>query len=456
MMQAASCLQDISGDTWAILPEKMESIISRLDAISAGAAFTPKIEAKKSYEIRGKTAVINVHGPITPKATFFTMIFGGATIDVITDQLHAALGDEGVSDILLDIDSPGGSVTGVNELSSAIYKARAVKPITAYTGGMMASAAYWIGSAAEKVVAGETALVGSIGTILTHVDASKLYSDMGIKVTHITTGPYKAAGNDAEPLSDKARAYYQDLVSGVQEVFTTSVQRNRGLSSKEVSKVTSGKLFVSADAVGLKLIDKVGVAMALSASEPIATEANAPLQNTDKEEEAMNLSDLKSKHPDLVAAIRDEAVDGLVPKSTVDKIQGEMDKVSAENEKLTLINEELVKTVTAAQESVDSLAAGAIVEEVLSESSIPTALHAKVGAQLDYKGHLEDGRLTEAAADAFKAQCLSEVEDWEAKLGVKGANTGLGDDTGETVSADILLGREMARSAGGGRIRSDG
>src|SRR5262245_19052254 len=112
-------------------------------------------------------AQINAIGPIFRYANLFTQISGGATVSGLQADLQAAIDDPSVRAILFNIDSPGGQVEGISDLAEAIRSAGSKKPIGAFSDGTMASAAYWLGSAAKRITVSDTALVGSLGVVAT-------------------------------------------------------------------------------------------------------------------------------------------------------------------------------------------------------------------------------------------------------------------------------------------------
>lgn len=111
-------------------------------------------------------AIIPIRGMITPTANILSQLFGGTDIASIKVQFLSAISDPEITGIILDIDSPGGLITGVEELASTITSARGTKPIVAYAYGNAASAAYWIACAADQIIAGPTTMLGSIGVAL--------------------------------------------------------------------------------------------------------------------------------------------------------------------------------------------------------------------------------------------------------------------------------------------------
>jgi signal peptide peptidase SppA len=155
----------------------------------------------------------------------------------------------------LDIDSPGGEVSGLFDLVDFIYESREVKPIYAIANDHAFSAAYAIASAASKIFVNRTSGVGSIGVIATHVDQSSYDKKEGIKYTTIFAGDKKNDLSPHEPLSDEATADLQKEVNRLYEMFVATVARNRGVSTAQI-RATQAALYYGANSVSLGLADE--------------------------------------------------------------------------------------------------------------------------------------------------------------------------------------------------------
>ena len=211
----------------------------------------------------------------------------------IRSQIQAALDDPKISAILLDVDSPGGMVSGCQELAAFISEAAARKPMAAFTSSLMASAAYWIGSATGRVFCTETASVGSIGVIMTLVDCSKMLEDFGIRINVIASGKFKAAGHPAMQLSDEARAYFQTHAGNIHAVFRREVAKAMGLDESKSETWGDAQIFLGADAVN------VGLATAVVSGLDGAV-------NMLSREVIMDRTTLEAQHPELLASILEE------------------------------------------------------------------------------------------------------------------------------------------------------
>ncbi|MBQ8436034.1 MAG: S49 family peptidase, partial [Alphaproteobacteria bacterium] len=118
-----------------------------------------------AVSIRDGIAVIRVSGPLFRYANLFTKICGATSYELLAQDFNKALQDINIKGILLDVDSPGGEVNGCSEIADMIFNARGKKPIMTYASGYCCSGAYWIASACDKILASDTAILGSIGVV---------------------------------------------------------------------------------------------------------------------------------------------------------------------------------------------------------------------------------------------------------------------------------------------------
>ena len=217
----------------------------------------------------------------------------GLRYGTIRSRIQAALENPKVNAILLDVDSPGGMVSGCQELAAFISEAAAKKPMAAFTNSLMASAAYWIGSATGRVYCTETASVGSIGVIMTLMDCSKMLENFGIKINVISSGKFKSAGHPAFELSDEARAYFQTHAGSIHAVFRHEVAKAMGLDEANSETWGDAQIFLGADAVN------VGLATAVVSGLDEAV-------NRLSKEVIMDRATLEAQHPELLASILEE------------------------------------------------------------------------------------------------------------------------------------------------------
>lgn len=238
-------LLEVINSPWAILPIKLEEIREiyithlrgdKIDIKAIEAQFlVPLNNKRKDMRVQNGIAVIELDGVLAKKMNLFMDISGGTSTQIIGNQFREALADDEVTAIILNIDSPGGTVDGTAELADLIFQSRGEKPIIAFVDGLMASAAFWIGSAADRVViSGDTAMVGSVGVVATHVDQSRFNEMKGVKVTHIVSGKFKAVGSPHMPLNETGLDTIQDEVNAIMSVFVAKVAEFRGVPEETV------------------------------------------------------------------------------------------------------------------------------------------------------------------------------------------------------------------------------
>lgn len=236
-------------------------LIPRIQGVSAPGiemAIAPNDEPRQDETQQpGGIAVIPVQGILVSRRGQITAACTELTsYERIRAQLHVALNDPAVGEIVLDINSGGGAVYGCKELADYIFQCRDTKPITAIVNFSAFSAAYFIAAACSHIVVSQTSGVGSIGVIMEHMEASKMEDELGLKFTTFYRGDNKNNGTPHAPLSDGAAAMYQSLVDGAYETFTSSVAQYRGMKQQAVID-TQAALYFGADAVTAGLADEV-------------------------------------------------------------------------------------------------------------------------------------------------------------------------------------------------------
>jgi capsid assembly protease len=201
-------------------------------------------------------ALIQVIGTLVQRADSMDAASGLIGYNRIATQLQAAVEDPRADAILLEIDSNGGEAAGVMDLAAKIVAAKMKKPTWAIANEGAFSAAYWLASAAQRVPAPESGMVGSIGVVMMHVDQSIKDAKAGMVYTPIFAGDRKVDFSAHAPLSDDARATAQAEVDRLYEMFVASVADHRKLAT-EIVRDTQAGLFHAKAALDLGLIDAV-------------------------------------------------------------------------------------------------------------------------------------------------------------------------------------------------------
>jgi capsid assembly protease len=214
--------------------------------------------AAASRSRAGAIAVLPLQGTISHRMGLMQQMSGGTSTEQFTGWLRAALNDPQVKSIIMDIDSPGGTVTGVQELADEIYQGRQQKPIIAVANGMAASAAYYLGSQASELAVSPSGEVGSIGVFAAHEDVSQMLEQAGVKTTFVSAGKYKVEGNPYEALSSEARDAMQAKVDAYYQQFVNAVARGRNTSAAQVeSDMGQGRMLMAGPARKAGMVDRV-------------------------------------------------------------------------------------------------------------------------------------------------------------------------------------------------------
>lgn len=318
----------IAGEPWAITETALHTILE----ISARENESPQAVAAKlgrnlqnTYSVteRDGVAIIPVTGPLFRYANLFTMISGASSYELIARDFTAALENPQIKGIILDIDSPGGEVNGVSELSNMVFAARGKKPVVAYASGDAASGAYWIASAADEIVVSETSALGSIGVVGMYQGKSGKSAE-AVEIVS-SQSPHKRL----DPTTDDGRSRLQVRIDSMADVFIETIARNRNVSGENVqSHYGGGDVMIGAKAVSAGLADRVGsleglIAELSSPQKSPRTEGFFNAQNqpsSTQEKKPMDIETFKKDHPDLVATLMREGASA--EKKRLDDILG--------------------------------------------------------------------------------------------------------------------------------------
>lgn len=220
---------------------------------AAGVASPEALPGTFSVTMHGDCALIPIDGPIFRRANMFMDFSGGTSTEYLTHDIRAALDSERVRSILLLIDSPGGEAKGIHELAQLLYAGRAAKPIHAYTDGDCCSGAYWLAAAAHQITLDDSALIGSVGVVLTVDDPAHEINDDGTIEIVSSMSDLKRP----DPHSEDGRAALQTLVDDLGWLFVDRVAEYRGLTRAAITAVRGGVL-VGQRAVDASFADALG------------------------------------------------------------------------------------------------------------------------------------------------------------------------------------------------------
>ena len=259
---------------WALMPERLQAMSGILTRWSVGEPPSDEtlfqvntdrlIRDTRKQMAAASTgtgiAVLPLYGVVTQRGNMVDDISGPGSTSTqqFTSVLRQMLTDDTVGQILIDIDSPGGSVYGVSELASEIVKARTQKPVIAVANSLAASAAYWIGCSASEFYVTPGGEVGSIGVWQAHFDYSKALEEEGVKPTLISAGKFKVEGNPYVPLDKQAQAFMQSRVDDYYNAFVEAVAVGRGVSISDVRDgMGEGRVLGADAALAMNMVDGI-------------------------------------------------------------------------------------------------------------------------------------------------------------------------------------------------------
>lgn len=240
----------INNDAWAIMPSSLDNISSKVlagvndpvlsDEIVEGADGASYVEAKAAFMAQFEeqlrvdqdgTGYISIDGPMMLNpGPYERMVIGAADMGRIADLIRVAAGEEEIESLVVNINSPGGTVVGTPELAGAIREFNSTgKKSVAFTNSLMASAAYWVGSQCSEIVCTESAIVGSVGVIRAHVDLTEARAQAGVKVEVFRGGDNKVAGAYSTEIDDEQRELIQQGIDEKHAEFQDVVRSTRNI-----------------------------------------------------------------------------------------------------------------------------------------------------------------------------------------------------------------------------------
>lgn len=267
-MRYPHILAAFASEYWAMEESKLLAIVELLAMQAEGVKFgAQEIEARIAPQTaaavarrEGAVAIVPLRGIISPRASMVpdSSTGGGATAEGFANAIDQVASDDGVKAIIVDADTPGGNVLGVDEASAAVAAVRGSKPIVVQVNGNLASAGYWIGASADEIVMTPSSSVGAIGVRTAHDDMTAALAQEGIAREIISAGRYKGEGL-LGPLSDETRGYMQGRIDEYYGMFVDRVAAGRGVGADAVRNgFGQGRMLGAAAAVREGMADRIG------------------------------------------------------------------------------------------------------------------------------------------------------------------------------------------------------
>lgn len=236
-----------------------------------------------------RVAVIPIYGPITvdsPSEFFFEQ--SGSPSSIIIEALEKAENDPTIKAIILEINSPGGTVVASREIGNKIKKIN--KPVVAWIRELGASGAYWVASTSDYIIADPMSITGSIGVIGSYLEFSELFEKYGITYQRLVGGDLKDAGSPFKELSSQENKYLQGKIDKIHESFIKEVSNNRKIGYDNVKLLATGSIYLGEEALEVGLIDQLGSKdEAINKVKELANIKEAELVSFKKEPSILNL-----------------------------------------------------------------------------------------------------------------------------------------------------------------------
>lgn len=249
---------------WAVLDDRFRAMVQRANQIDLTAHVRDQAQQRAdwadgdgpdlAYLVDGSVAIIELCGPLTK---YGSSLASGTSMALARRMVRLAANDDAITAIVLRIDSPGGTVSGTDDLAQDVAAAAGRKPVAAYIEDLAASGAYWVASQASKIYANRSALVGSIGSYATLVDSSGAAEKEGLKVHVIRSAEFKGAEVAGVEIADETLAEWQRVVDGSHDRFVRAVAAGRKLSLARTRELADGRVHFAAEARELGLIDEI-------------------------------------------------------------------------------------------------------------------------------------------------------------------------------------------------------
>ena len=227
-----------------------------------GVAASPETfeEEYVSGEGSDEVAVIPVEGVISSADSGVAGAVPATSPEGMRDALMQAEEDDDVKAVVLEINSPGGGVTESERMYQDIldFKESSDKPVLASMGATAASGGYYIATAADEILAGETTLTGSLGVILQLPNLTEAADKIGFEQNIVKSGKFKDMGSQFRDITPEEREIFQEIVDENYDEFVEVIVEGRDLPEERVRELADGRIYSGKQAEELNLVDSVG------------------------------------------------------------------------------------------------------------------------------------------------------------------------------------------------------
>jgi protease-4 len=225
---------------------------------------TESKEPLKEYTLEGKEAgkllVIPIRGFLSDAPKKDLLRDRASTVQEVVSQLRLAEKDEKIKALLLEINSPGGSITASDILYHEImaFKERTNVKIVAALMDVAASGGYYIALPADRIVAHPTTITGSVGVIFLSPKVAGLMDKLGLGLEVNKSGKEKDIGSPFRPSTPEEQKIFQSLIDKLGGRFLSLAAKHRQLDPQALTEISTARIYLAEEALQLKLIDQIG------------------------------------------------------------------------------------------------------------------------------------------------------------------------------------------------------
>mgnify|MGYP003132679085 CR=1 FL=1 len=407
LMKYERIVQAMCDTSWAIMPSKLQAIVEFIQLKVEGLSLSPdeitsltqqpvtlkaeifetnKSSNKGNKSAGDKIAVLPIHGTISHRMNMMNAVSGGVSTESLGKEFASLVDNPEIGTVVLDIDSPGGAVSGIEELGNQIFQARDKVRIVASANSLAASAAYWLGSQAHEFTVTPSGEVGSIGVIAVHESNFKAQEKEGRDITIIKAGKFKADNSPLEPLTEEAQAAIQERVDERYNTFISAVARGRNITLESVTNhFGEGRVVGAKSALDKGMVDAVETldetVARLKGMPESSAEAISPALNQEVQIVGFDKSTLEKEAREYVEGLESHISD--LENQSVDTKSEEIS-----DEVLNGLPDEVKDQLRAAQERADEAVAKAEAAESMAaverQSRIERELQDKVSKQFPH------------------------------------------------------------------------
>jgi len=455
LMKYERIVQAMCDTSWAIMPSKLQAIVEFIQLKVEGLSLSPdgiksltkqpvsfKAEIFETHKASdgsnestgNKIAVLPIHGTISHRMNMMNAVSGGVSTESLGKEFASLVNNPEIGTVVLDIDSPGGTVSGIEELGNQIFQARDKIHIVASANSLAASAAYWLGSQAHEFTVTPSGEVGSIGVIAVHESVFKTNEKEGKDITIIKAGKFKSDSSPLEPLTEEAHAAIQERVDERYDTFISAVARGRNISFESVKDhYGEGRVVGAKSALQKGMVDAVETldeTVARLKGMPEASEREiGPAINQEVQIVGFDKSTLEKEAR--------EYVEGL--ESHISNLENKNADASSEeitDEVMASLPDEVKNQLQAAQdraeEAIAKAEAAEAVAEIEKQSRIMRELQDKVSSQFPHlPGTVEEKAKMLGAVESLDRDAQKAITS-QLAAGNKAIETLLTSEIGET------------------------